>query len=269
MNGERQPSVYILAGPNGAGKSTFARLFLPEYADCKEFVNADLIAAGLSPFNPESLAIEAGRLMLERIETLARSRVDFGFETTLAGRGLVSQISRLRWEGYWVNLFFLWLPDPNLAVARVRDRVRWGGHSVPEPVVRRRFYRGLSNLFHLYEPLLDTSLIFDSAGEVPRMIAFLFGGRRHIFEPSTFAKIHQKASDDESFKGVELPPLLEKADRAMKEAVAAAIAEHWRAGRPVYVWRDGQVVALYPDGTTVPESQEGELREQLPEPARS
>src|SRR3954452_1144166 len=133
VSDERQPTVYILAGPNGAGKSTFARLFLPEYADCKEFVNADLIAAGLSPFNPESLAIEAGRLMLDRIKTLARSRVDFGFETTLAGRGLVPLLNRLRGEGYRLNLLFLWLPNPDLAVARVRERVRTGGHSIPEP----------------------------------------------------------------------------------------------------------------------------------------
>src|SRR3954471_17251318 len=100
MSGDRQPNLYIVAGPNGAGKSTFARLFLPDYADCREFVNADLIAAGLSPFNPESLAIEAGRLMLDRIKTLARSRVDFGFETTLAGRGYASLISWLKSEGY-------------------------------------------------------------------------------------------------------------------------------------------------------------------------
>lgn len=194
MTEERQPNVYILAGPNGAGKSTFARLFLPEYADCKEFVNADLIAAGLSPFNPESLAIQAGRLMLERIDELAQSRVDFGFETTLAGRGHVSLISRLRSEGYRVNLFFLWLPDPNLAVARVLERVRSGGHAVPESVVWRRFHRGLDNLFRLYEPLVDSSLIFDSSGEAPRMIAFFFDGRRYIFDPLTFARIEQEAA---------------------------------------------------------------------------
>ncbi|HEX4966854.1 MAG TPA: zeta toxin family protein [Thermoanaerobaculia bacterium] len=194
MNEERQPSVYVLAGPNGAGKSTFARLFLPEYADCKEFVNADLIAAGLSPFNPESLAIEAGRIMLERIETLARSRADFGFETTLAGRGHVFLISRLRAAGYRVNLFFLWLPDPNLAVARVVERVRLGGHSVPDAVVRRRFQRGLANLFHLYEPLVDSSLVFDSSGEAPRMIAFFFDGRRYVFDPLTFARVEQEAA---------------------------------------------------------------------------
>ena len=138
-----QPNVYIVAGPNGAGKSTFARLFLPEYADCREFVNADLIAAGLSPFNPEGRAIQAGRLMLERVEALARTRVDFGFETTLAGRGYISLLRRLKDSGYRIHVFFLWLPSVEMALARVRDRVLAGGHSVPEEVVRRRFSRGL------------------------------------------------------------------------------------------------------------------------------
>jgi predicted ABC-type ATPase len=193
VNGERQPSVYILAGPNGAGKSTFARLFLPEYADCKEFVNADLIAAGLSPFNPESLAIEAGRLMLERIETLARSRVDFGFETTLAGRSYVPLISRLRSEGYRVILFFLWLSGPDLAMTRIRDRVRVGGHDVPAEVVRRRFKRGIDNLFRLYLPLLDSWLIFDNSGKGPKMVAFGFSDMHVVFEPEIFGEIEREA----------------------------------------------------------------------------
>src|SRR3954468_23001144 len=173
---ERPPNVYIVAGPNGAGKSTFARLFLPDYADCKEFVNADLIAAGLSPFNPESLAIEAGRLMLDRIETLTRSRVDFGFETTLAGRTQLSLLTRLRGEGYRVHLFFLWLPTPELALERVRDRVLSGGHFIPEEIIRRRFVRGLSNLFHLYQQVLHTYLIFDNARAFPRLVALRMEG---------------------------------------------------------------------------------------------
>jgi len=190
---ERQPCVYILAGPNGAGKSTFARLFLPEYADCKEFVNADLIAAGLSPFNPEGLAIQAGRLMLERIDQLAQSRVDFGFETTLSGRGHVSLISRLRSEGYRVNLFFLWLSGPDLALTRIRDRVRVGGHHVPDEVVRRRFKRGIDNLFRLYLPLVDSWLIFDNSGNGPKMVAFGFSDMHVAFEPEIFGEIEREA----------------------------------------------------------------------------
>jgi predicted ABC-type ATPase len=110
------PNLYVVAGPNGAGKSTFAKLFLPDYADCREYVNADLIAAGMSPFNPEGQAIQAGRLMLDRIEALARQRADFGFETTLAGRGWLPLLERLRDQGYRLTMFFLWLPSPDLAV---------------------------------------------------------------------------------------------------------------------------------------------------------
>jgi predicted ABC-type ATPase len=183
------PNVYVVAGPNGAGKSTFARLFLPEYADCREFVNADLIAAGLSPFNPESLAIQAGRLMLERIETLAGSGVDFGFETTLAGRGHVPLLRKLRGDGYRIHLFFLWLPDQELALARVRERVLSGGHSVPEEVVRRRFTRGLVNLFDLYAPLLDTYILFDSSRDEPRPVAFRIAEDLLVLDKTSFDRI--------------------------------------------------------------------------------
>lgn len=194
MTSERPPNVYIVAGPNGAGKSTFARLFLPDYADCKEFVNADLIAAGLSPFNPESLAIEAGRLMLERIETLTRSRADFGFETTLAGRSHMSLLARLREEGYRVHLFFLWLPTVELALERVHDRVLSGGHLVPEETVRRRFMRGISNFFHLYQEFLDSYLIFDNAGASPRLVAARFeDGPPIVLDSVTFDTIQAEA----------------------------------------------------------------------------
>src|ERR1700712_4760150 len=121
MTGDSHPNLYIVAGPNGAGKSTFAQLFLPDYANCREFVNADLIAAGLSPFNPEGQAIQAGRLMLDRIASLSRARIDFGFETTLAGRGWVPLLHELRRQGYRLNIFFLWLPNDDLAVSRVQE----------------------------------------------------------------------------------------------------------------------------------------------------
>jgi predicted ABC-type ATPase len=190
---EPSPSVYIVAGPNGAGKSTFARLFLPGYADCREFVNADLIAAGLSPFNPEGRAIQAGRLMLERVEALAGTGVDFGFETTLAGRGYASLLKRLKDSGYRIHVFFLWLPSVEMALARVRARVLAGGHSVPEEVVRRRFSRGLTNLFKLYAPLLDTWLVFENAEELPNLVSFCLGTDRIILNAEVFGKIEREA----------------------------------------------------------------------------
>jgi len=182
MSERRQPNLYVLAGPNGAGKSTFARLFLPDYADCKEFVNADLIAAGLSPFNPEGQALQAGRLMLERIEALAQAGEDFGFETTLAGRSWLPLVQRLRRLGYRLHLFFLWIPTPELAIDRVQERVRSGGHSIPEEVVRRRFDRGLRNFFQVYAPIMDAWLIFDGSRMSPSLVAFWVSGQRFVFD---------------------------------------------------------------------------------------
>ncbi len=139
------PSVYIIAGSNGAGKTTFAREFLPRYANCKHFVNADLIAAGVSPFSPEAAAFRAGRLMLEEIERLANRGDDFGFETTLAGMTYMNLIHRLRRQRYSVHIFFLWVVSLELALSRIKDRVMEGGHDVPEAIVRRRFDRSIKN----------------------------------------------------------------------------------------------------------------------------
>src|SRR6266478_5622351 len=125
-----KPSVYIIGGPNGAGKTTFAREFLPNYAECRNFVNADLIAQGVSPFSPESAAIRAGRLMLEEMGLHMKRRDDFGFETTLAGRGYLRLIRQLKKRGYEVQLFYLWVPSVDLALSRIRERVARGGHDV-------------------------------------------------------------------------------------------------------------------------------------------
>jgi predicted ABC-type ATPase len=191
----RQPNLYVVAGPNGAGKSTFARLFLPEYADCREFVNADLIAAGLSPFNPESLAIQAGKLMLERIEALAEARIDFGFETTLAGKSWLPVLQRLRERGYRLHIFFLWIPGADLALRRIEERVRAGGHSIPEEVVRRRYTRGLRNLFQIYAPVVDSWLLFDSSQESPELFALSIEDLQLIFDRELFATIKREARE--------------------------------------------------------------------------
>ncbi|MDD5226832.1 MAG: zeta toxin family protein [Candidatus Omnitrophica bacterium] len=185
----KKPSVYIIAGPNGAGKTTFAREFFPNYAKCNDFINADLIAGGLSPFSPETAALHAGKLLLEKIRTLAKRRSDFGFETTLAGITYLSLIQKLKKRGYAIRLFFLWIPTAELALARVRDRVNRGGHSIPVNVVRRRFQRGLANFFRQYAPRADAWTLFDNSEAVPRIIAQSADGKIQIENLSLFKKI--------------------------------------------------------------------------------
>jgi predicted ABC-type ATPase len=181
--------LYIVAGPNGAGKTTFAREFLPNYVECLEFVNADLIASGLSPFLPERAAIKAGRLMLKQIHSLAERGTDFGFETTLSGKGYMRLLKDLKNRGYRIYLYFLWIDNVDIALERVADRVRRGGHNVPEKVVRRRFNRGLPNFFNLYRPLLDLWAIFDNSTDHPVMVACEEDGDLEVFDSVLFSKL--------------------------------------------------------------------------------
>jgi predicted ABC-type ATPase len=162
-----QLKIIILAGPNGAGKTTFAREFLPQEAGCPVFVNADLIAAGLSPFAPERAAIQAGRLMLEAISQHAAKRESFAFETTLSGVGYARQIPQWRHMGYRVELFFLSLLSADMAVQRVAERVRQGGHNIPEATIRRRFEAGKRLFTTVYQPLVDQWALYDNAGDEP------------------------------------------------------------------------------------------------------
>ncbi|MEX2524904.1 MAG: AAA family ATPase [Gammaproteobacteria bacterium] len=161
------PRVIIIGGPNGAGKTTFAEEFLPHEADCPVFVNADLIAAGLAPLAPSSAAIRAGRLMLEEMARHFRAGHSFAVESTLAGRGYLRLIERWQHGGYRVKLIFLQLFSPDEAIARVRHRVRQGGHDVPEDVIRRRFAAGLNNFERLYAPRVDAWVRYDNSGEEP------------------------------------------------------------------------------------------------------
>jgi predicted ABC-type ATPase len=162
--------ILILGGPNGAGKTTFAREFLPREADCPIFINADLIADGLSPFDPGRAAIRSGRLMLRLIAEHAEKGENFAFETTLAGRNYARSIPRWRAAGYWVTLLFLSLPSPERAISRVAERVRQGGHGIPEEVIRRRFIRGKENLETLYKPIVNDWVVYDNAGEEPILL---------------------------------------------------------------------------------------------------
>lgn len=162
--------IIVIAGPNGAGKTTFAREFLPQEAQCPVFVNADLIAAGLSPFSPELAAFKAGRLMLQEMDEHAARGDSFAFETTLSGRVYAHRMQLWQQQGYLVSLYFLKLQSPELAIARVAERVRQGGHNVPEPVIRRRFEAGQRYFETLYKPLVDDWMLFDNSGESPVLI---------------------------------------------------------------------------------------------------
>jgi len=166
------PNIVVLAGPNGAGESTTGPALLRDTLGITEFVNADTIAQGLSAFDPEGAAIEAGRVMLRRIRELAEERASFAFETTLASRTFAPWLADLRKTGYRVHVVFLWLPSADLAVERVADRVRMSGHNIPEEVARRRYRTGLRNFFELYQPLAESWRVYDnSEADGPRLIA--------------------------------------------------------------------------------------------------
>jgi predicted ABC-type ATPase len=172
------PSVVVLAGPNGAGKTTSASWLLKGSLGVSEFVNADVIAQGLSAFAPDAAALAATEVMVQRIRKLAAQRVDFAFETTLAGRSLAPWLRGLIADNYRFRLVFLWLPSSEMAAQRVAGRVRMGGHDVPEETIRRRYDRGLRNFFRLYQPLATTWRFYDnSRGQRPKLVACGCGSR--------------------------------------------------------------------------------------------
>ena len=165
-----QQRILLIAGPNGAGKTTFAKIFLPE-ADYRDFINADLIALGLSPFDPDRAAQRAARLMLEEMDLRVKHRSSFALETTLSGRGYAAQIPKWRASGYHVKLVFLSLPNAEMAVQRVAARVAQGGHAIPEAIIRRRFSAGLLNFQTLYKPLVNAWALYDNSGDLPILIS--------------------------------------------------------------------------------------------------
>lgn len=166
----RPRRIIIIAGPNGAGKTTFAKAFLPHEGECVNFINADLIAAGLSPFKPEAAAVQAGRLMIAEMRRYAAQAESFAFETTLSGRAYAKQIREWQAAGYSVDLIFLKLRSVKLALARVKARVAQGGHDVPSTVIRRRFRQGWLNFETLYRPLVNHWELYDNSGDSPVLI---------------------------------------------------------------------------------------------------
>lgn len=190
------PNIYIIAGCNGAGKTTASFTILPEMLDCKEFVNADEIAKGLSPFQPENVSFQAGRIMIERIGELLNNEVDFGFETTLTTLSYLNTIKLAKHKGYTISLLYFWLNDVNLAIERVRTRVNEGGHNIPEETIRRRYFRGIYNLTNKFCDLCDYWIVIDNSS---RPFTFVAEGQGEadlkIHNPTIWNQIKNQANE--------------------------------------------------------------------------
>lgn len=194
MNGPPLPTCRIIAGPNGAGKTTFALEYLPQVAPGTAFVNADLIAAGLSPLAPERGLVAASRLFLQEIERSIHAGRDFAFETTLAGRAYLRLVRELRAVGWRVELIYLALPGVEMSLARVAERVAHGGHSVPADDIARRFPRSLRNLLHVYGDAVDVVRCFMNSGETPQLVFIQEGGTRTVLLPDTLEQLTREAN---------------------------------------------------------------------------
>lgn len=184
--------IHIISGPNGAGKTTSAKSLLPDFLETNEFVNADKIAAGLSPLNPESVSLLAGKLMLKRIDDLMDQDKSFAIETTLSGRNYVDLINNARQKGYLINLIFLYLDIPELAKDRVENRVQAGGHNIPEIDIMRRFYRGIRNLIDFYLPIVDTASVYDASTTTRKKVAEKLGDQITVLNYDIWQKILDK-----------------------------------------------------------------------------
>lgn len=188
----KHANCYILAGPNGAGKTTFATEFLPLHANCRNFINPDLLARAYSPFDPDAGLWRAGRTVLKRIAEFSQAKKDFAFETTLSGRSYAPMLRKMTTTGFRLHMFYLWIPSPELALLRIRDRVESGGHNVPERDVRRRFGRTLGNLFRLYRPLLDTLHFFDNSSDTPRLVFKDEAGQITIGDAALYERLQRE-----------------------------------------------------------------------------
>jgi predicted ABC-type ATPase len=194
---EQEKKLYIIAGCNGAGKTTASYSILPAILNCKEFINADEIAKGLSPFQPEKVSFEAGRIMLHRIDELLAKGIDFAFETTLSSNNYVAKIKKAQQLGYSVTLVFFWLNAIELAKDRVRIRVKDGGHNIPDYVIERRYKRGLKNYFEKYLPICNNSILVDNSDKIPNFIMQKLKDKEDlIFDEALFQKILIAANDN-------------------------------------------------------------------------
>ncbi len=194
MKKKQKPTCFVIAGPNGAGKTTFALRYLPQIAGCRNFVNADLIAYGLSPFDSLSAQYEAGRLFLREIYANIDKRADFAFETTLAGRSQISLFKKLRQEDWQIVLFFLWIPDAAFSRSRVRERVEHGGHDIPEDTILRRYPRIMHNLVNVYLPLCDQVICYDNSGARPVPVFEQSGKTQRVFDQELYKIILRQSN---------------------------------------------------------------------------
>lgn len=243
------PGPVVLAGSNGARKSTMSRSIVRDELGILDFVNADAIALGLSAFDPERAAVAAGRVMLHRLDELAKARADFALETTLASRSCAPWIAALRRDGYSFQLIFVSLPSSHVALARVRKRVAAGGHSIPEDVIKRRHERGLSNFFALYRPLADEWRFFDNAQDCePTVIARGGAGKEtQVLDENSWKRFEPPPEMVRERTGVVVQASSDPIQRAAARGVREALLRHKLLGQSVVVWRDGRVVEVPPD----------------------
>ena len=187
------PTIYVIAGPNGVGKTTFADRYLPDEARQVEFVNADLISRGLSPYDPDAVAMEAGRIALGRIRQLIADKVGFTWETTMSGRSAAGWLREAKAAGFTLKCYFLWVRDVNITITRIRFRVGEGGHNIPEEVSKRRFLKTLQNFFQVYRPLFDSWKLYENDLGEPRLLAVQKQERLALRDRTNFEKLLAEA----------------------------------------------------------------------------
>jgi len=264
----RAPVCRIIAGPNGAGKTTFALKYLPQVAAGTAFVNADLIAAGLSPLAPEQQFLAASRLFLQQIKHHVAEGRDFAFETTLSGYAFLSAMERWRSAGYTIRIVYLWLNSPETAIDRVHARARQGGHIVPDDVIRRRYTRGLLNFAHRYRDAADRWHVYDSTDPLDRRaVARGSAGVVDVVDDELWERFQTQVSQISRIREILVANRATVADdhierwfadpenleRAMRIVHARVIRRHRLLDQPLITWRDGKVVELDPHTVPMPD----------------
>ena len=261
MSANRKPLVVVLSGPNGAGKSSAAALLLPELG-IDEFVNADVIAAGLNPGDPQSAALSAGRIMLQRLGDLIATGSDFALESTLSGRAYQRLFAELAAASYDISLYYIWLPSPDVSLERVRHRVQLGGHDIPESDVRRRYARGVENFYRIYRPLSTRWLVQNGNAAGERKVAEGHGNTvDFVHDPVIWSTIQRQVGDTNMTSGPskrvrEVAVSHDRIQEAFLRADRDVILRHRAGGVPLVYWRDGTVVHVDPHTVELPEVRE-------------